>query len=40
VAKAGVDLGDFGGEEGAAVKASKRLKIGIFGEQGAELLPG
>ena len=40
VAEGGVDLGDLGGEEGAAVETDKRLQIRIFSEQRTEFLPG
>lgn len=38
--KGGVDLGDFGGEEGAALQLCEGRKGWIFQEKGTEFLPG
>lgn len=40
MAEGGVDLGDFGGEEGAALQLSEGRKGWIFQEKGTEFLPG
>ena len=40
VAEGGVDLGDFGREEGAALKAGEVSEGRIFVQQGFEFEPG